>query len=106
MQYSDEKPADVINLYVYTGDNGEFTLYEDENLNYNYEKGAYSMIPMVYDDKTGTLTIGERKGEFPGMLKERTFNVIKVSPETPVPYSREAKGQRVSYTGKEVKVTL
>ena len=106
MQYSDEKPADVINLYVYTGDNGEFTLYEDENLNYNYEKGAYSMIPMSYDDASGTLTIGDRKGEFPGMLKERKFNIVKVSPENPVGYSREAKGLTVDYNGSEVKVKL
>ncbi|MDE6379207.1 MAG: DUF5110 domain-containing protein [Muribaculaceae bacterium] len=106
MQWSDQKPADIINLYVYTGDNGEFTLYEDENLNYNYEKGAYSMIPMSYDNASGTLTIGARKGEFPGMLKERTFNIVKVSPETPVGYSRDAKGQQVSYNGSEVKVKI
>ncbi|MDE7347594.1 MAG: DUF5110 domain-containing protein [Muribaculaceae bacterium] len=106
MQYSDEKPADVINLYVYTGDNGEFTLYEDENLNYNYEKGAYSMIPMRYDNASGTLTIGARKGEFPGMLKDRKFNIIKVSPSTPVGYSRDAKGQEVNYSGTELKINV
>ncbi len=106
MQYADQKPADIINLYVYTGDNGEFTLYEDENMNYNYEKGAYAMIPFSYDNSSQTLTIGNRKGEFPGMLKERTFNVIKVSPETPVGYSREAKGQEVKYSGSEIKVKL
>ncbi|MDE6022978.1 MAG: DUF5110 domain-containing protein, partial [Muribaculaceae bacterium] len=106
IQYTDQKPADVINLYVYTGENGEFTLYEDENLNYNYEKGAYSMIPFSYDNATGTLTIGERKGEFPGMLKERTFNVIKVSPSTPVPYSRDAKGEIVKYNGSAVSCKL
>ncbi|MDE5793233.1 MAG: DUF5110 domain-containing protein [Muribaculaceae bacterium] len=106
MQYSDQKPADVINLYVYTGDNGEFTLYEDENLNYNYENGAYAMIPMNFDNASGTLTIGNRKGEFPGMLKERTFNVIKVSPDTPVGYSRDAKGIKVNYNGSEVKVKI
>ncbi len=106
IQYTDQKPADVINLYVYTGENGEFTLYEDENLNYNYEKGAYSMIPFSFDNATGTLTIGDRKGEFPGMLKERTFNVIKVSPSTPVAYSRDAKGQEVKYSGSKVSVKL
>ena len=64
------------------------------------------MIPMSYDNATGTLTIGERKGEFPGMLKERTFNVVKVSPETPVGYSREAKGKTVEYNGSEVKIKI
>lgn len=106
MQYSDQKQADVINLYLYTGDNGEFILYEDENLNYNYEKGAYSMIPFIFDNANSTLTIGERKGEFPGMLKERKFNVIKVSPENPVGYSRDAKGKEVVYSGAEVKIKL
>ncbi|MDE6693806.1 MAG: DUF5110 domain-containing protein, partial [Muribaculaceae bacterium] len=53
MQYSDEKPAENITLYVYAGENGDFTLYEDENVNYNYEKGQYAMIPMTYDDATG-----------------------------------------------------
>ncbi|MDE5849660.1 MAG: DUF5110 domain-containing protein [Muribaculaceae bacterium] len=106
IQYSDEKPADVINLYVYAGDDGEFTLYEDENLNYNYENGAYSMIPMSYDDETGTLTIGERKGAFPGMLKERVFNVIKISSGSPAAYSRDAKGHEVKYDGSPIKIRL
>lgn len=106
MQYSDEKTADVINLYVYTGENGEFTLYEDENLNYNYEKGAYAMIPFSFDNATGTLTIGDREGSFPGMLKERTFNVIKVSPDHAVGYDRNAEGVTVKYTGKKLEVKL
>ena len=79
IMWSDEKPADVIDLYVYTGADGSFTLYEDENVNYNYEKGLYAMIDFVYDDSEGTLTICERKGDFPGMLKERFFNIVKVS---------------------------
>jgi len=106
MQYSDEKPADVINLYVYAGQNGEFTIYEDENLNYNYEKGQYAMIPVSYDNATRTLTIGDRKGEFPGMLKSRKFNVVLVSAENPVGYSREVKGQEVAYSGKKLQVKL
>lgn len=106
MQYSDEKPADVINLYVYTGENGEFTLYEDENLNYNYEKGAYAMIPFSFDNATGTLTIGDRQGSFPGMLQERTFNVIKVSPDHAVGYDRDAAGTQVKYSGKKLEVKL
>ena len=76
MEWSDQKPADVINVNVYAGTSGEFTLYEDENTNYNYEKGAYSTIKFNYDDAKKKLTISERKGEFPGMLKSRTFNVI------------------------------
>ena len=100
MQWSDEKPAEVIDLYVYKGADGEFTLYEDENVNYNYEKGAYAMIDFGYDDSEGILTIGERRGEFPGMLQERVFNVI--------PVSKNGKGKAVAvrYDGSELSIRL
>ena len=71
MQYSTEKPADNLTLYVYKGQDGSFALYEDENENYNYEKGNYTLIPISYDDKTGVLTIDDRQGEYHGMLKEQ-----------------------------------
>ena len=106
MQYSDEKPASEITLYVYQGKDGEFTLYEDENVNYNYEKGAYAMIPFAYDDAEGTLTIGQRQGEFPGMLKERSFRVVVVNKDKPQPFDLKAKGQLVKYDGAEVVVKL
>ena len=100
IQWTDEKPADVIDLYVYQGADGKFTLYEDENVNYNYEKGLYSMIGFTYDEASKTLRISDRTGEFPGMLKERVFNVI--------PVSKDGKGQAqtVNYTGSEISVSL
>jgi len=79
LEYSTEKPADPIELRIYPGDNGIFVLYEDENDNYNYEKGMYATIEFNWDDASSTLTIGKRKGEFPGMLKERTFNIVVVT---------------------------
>lgn len=107
MQYSDEKPAEKITLYVYAGANGEFTLYEDENVNYNYEKGAYSMIPMNYNDADGTLTFGARQGEFEGMLKERTFCVVKVSADAPVGVgAKNAKAVEVKYNGEAQTIQL
>jgi alpha-D-xyloside xylohydrolase len=84
LQYSDEKPADPVRLYVYAGRDGSFTLYEDENVNYNYEKGAYSRIPLAYDEAAGTLTIGARQGTFPGMLDERTVEVVWIDRDNPV----------------------
>ena len=100
IMWSDEKPADVIDLYVYKGADGSFTLYEDENVNYNYEKGLCSQIVFSYDEETRTLSIADRQGEFPGMLKERMFNVI--------PISKEGVGtkQTVKYNGLSMKVTL
>lgn len=106
MQYSHEKPASEITLYVYTGQDGAFTLYEDEGVNYNYEKGHYATIPFSYNEAEGTLTLGERTGEFAGMLKERTFNVVKVSKEKPLPFDLKAKGTVVKYEGKAQTVKL
>ena len=78
VQYSAEKPADPIELRVYPGADGSFTLYEDENDNYDYEKGVYSTIDFNWDDTQHQLRIDSRKGSFPGMLKARTFHVVMV----------------------------
>jgi alpha-D-xyloside xylohydrolase len=101
IQWSDEKPAEVIDLYVYQGADGEFTLYEDENVNYNYEKGAYAMIDFSYDDSMRLLSISEYKGgDFPGRLEERTFNII------PVSKNGVGKTKTVTYNGLSMKVVL
>ena len=96
IQWADQKSADVIDLYIYKGADASFTLYEDENVNYNYEKGLYSMIDFTYEESSGALTIGERRGTFPGMLHERTFNII--------PVSRSGRGDvlKVKYSGEEL----
>lgn len=78
LQYASEKTADPIELRIYPGADGNFTFYEDENDNYNYEKGIYATINFIWDDKGKTLTINKRQGEFPGMLKNRTFKIILV----------------------------
>ena len=78
VQYATEKPADPIELRIYPGADGSFTLYEDENDNYNYEKGAYSTIDFHWDDANRRLRIDARKGTFPGMLKARTFHAVVV----------------------------
>jgi alpha-D-xyloside xylohydrolase len=80
VQYATEKPADPIELRVYSGANGSFTLYEDENDNYDYESGTFATIPMSWNDATKTLTIGARTGSFPGMPANRTFRVVFVGP--------------------------
>jgi alpha-D-xyloside xylohydrolase len=76
MQYAAEKKAEDIEIYVYQGKNGKFSLYEDEGGNYNYEKGAFSTISFEYNDAEGSLTIGERLGSFDGMLANRVFRVV------------------------------
>jgi len=89
MQYTDEKPADPVTLFIYTGRDCAFTLYEDEGTNYNYEKGACSTIKFSYNNKTGELVIGRRIGEYDGMLESRTFNVVWIDNEDPVAFDPE-----------------
>jgi len=79
MEWTTEKPADPIELRIYPGADGDFTLYEDENDNYNYEKGAHATIALHWDDGAKTLTVGSREGSFPGMLAERRFRVVVVA---------------------------
>jgi alpha-D-xyloside xylohydrolase len=78
LQWATEKPADPIELRVYAGADGRFTLYEDENDGYGYEKGSRAVIPIEWNDAHHRLTIGERRGQFPGMLEQRTFHVVFV----------------------------
>jgi alpha-D-xyloside xylohydrolase len=97
IQYATEKPADPIELRIYPGADGSFTLYEDENDNYNYEKGIHATIAFHWDDANRRLTIEDRKGSFPGMLKERSFNIVIVGKD---------HGTGVETTGNPDKVIL
>jgi len=78
VQSASAKP-DHNDFRIYPGAAGDFTFYEDEGDNYDYEHGASSSIPMHWDDKSETLTIGERRGSFPGMLDHRTFRFARVT---------------------------
>ncbi|NDV60463.1 TIM-barrel domain-containing protein [Bacteroides sp. 519] len=106
IKYVDEKPSENITIYVYTGQDGAFTLYEDEGVNYNYEQGQYSTIPLTYNEASHTLVIGDRQGEYPGMLKDRVFNVIFVDKNNPKPFDVNAKGIEIKYNGKATKCSM
>ena len=107
LQYSDERPAELINLYVYAGSDGQFLLYEDEGTNYNYEKGKYATIDIHYDDASRTITFGKRNGSYSGMLKQRRFNVVLVSRDHALPLNLDnPQGVMVEYKGKAVSVKL
>jgi alpha-D-xyloside xylohydrolase len=103
IEYAAQK-ADPIELRVYRGADGAFTLYEDEGDNYNYEKGIYATIPIQWNEKNKVLTIGKRQGEFPGMMKERTFRIIWVLPAHGVGDSSATADAVVSYNGTALKV--
>jgi alpha-D-xyloside xylohydrolase len=108
LQYTSEKPADPLTLYVYAGADGEFVLYEDDGATYDYESGAFSTIALGWNDAKKTLTIGARGGSgFAGMLSKRTFQVIVVSPTRKVGFSfQPAAGKSVTYDGGALAVVL
>lgn len=103
VQYSDEKPWDNLELRIYPGQDGKFTLYEDEGDNYNYEKGDFSEIQFSWNDKENTLTIHQRKGEYKGMLKKRNFRIVIGAKGDKEPKRFD---KTVSYEGKKVTVKL
>ena len=93
-------------IVVYGGRDGDFTIYEDEGTNYNYEKGAFSKIRLEYNDKTNELTIADREGSLPGMQSDRKFNIVKVDAAHPVADAIKAKGKLVNYNGRKAVVKL
>lgn len=107
IEYSDEKPADPIRLFVYTGRDCSFTIYEDENINYNYEEGKFALIPITFEQASNTLTIGERKGDFVSMLKERTFEIIWISKGKNTAMDFNLKSDvTVKYDGKKQEIKM
>ena len=103
LQYTSEKPADTITLNIYTGADASFNLYEDEGTNYNYEKGKYTNIPLVYNEQTKVLTIDKRKGGFDGMLKKRVFKIIWIDKNKNIGLDTERRpGAIVKYNGEKI----
>ena len=94
MQYVGEKTWDNLEVRVYPGANGSFTLYEDEGDTYNYEKGQYATITFDWNDSKKMLTIGDRQGNYPGMLKTRTFTVVMP----------DGQQKEVQYTGTKTEI--
>jgi alpha-D-xyloside xylohydrolase len=107
IEYTTQKPADTIRAFVYTGSDCSFTLYEDENINYNYENGKYALIPFHYSDKEKTLTIETRSGEFKDMLSERVFEIVWISKENPSGLDfKKVPAEIVKYNGAQVTVRM
>ena len=107
IQYTMQKPADTLTLFVYTGRDGSFTLYEDEGINYNYEKDAFSTIPFKWNEAEQSLAIGERKGSFTGMLSKRLIRVMLVNKEHPQSLNADAAaGYSFIYKGNAVLINI
>jgi alpha-D-xyloside xylohydrolase len=105
IQFARQKPEDTLEIRIYQGANGRFELYEDEGDNYNYEKGKFTIVPLSWDNGKSTLTIGAREGAYPGMLDERTFNIVIVNGNrgTGVEVS-STFDKKISYEGKKIVV--
>ncbi len=101
MEFTNQYSDDELTIYVYAGADGEFTLYSDESTNYNYEKGAFAMVPMKYNDAEKTLTIADRQGSYNGMVEKQKINVIYIEKEL-----RKDILFTVDYAGKEVSISL
>ncbi|WP_295772161.1 TIM-barrel domain-containing protein [uncultured Mucilaginibacter sp.] len=106
VQYSGEKKWDNLDLRIYPGANGRFTLYEDEKDNYNYEKGSYSTIDISWNDVKKELTISAQKGKYPGMLVSRKFNVCLVKAGLNVGMQANSVSKVVNYNGRQVTISL
>jgi alpha-D-xyloside xylohydrolase len=107
IQYTDERAVDPIRLFVYTGSDASFTLYEDENVNYNYEQGQFVMIPLRYSEKDRVLLIGNRQGEFSGMLQTRTFEIVRIGAQKPSGLDFQSKPDViVNYNGTQQVVKM
>ena len=107
MEYATQKPADKIELRIYPGADGSFKMYEDGNDNYDYEKGVYANFTITWKDKTRQLTIADTKGNFPGMLKHHTFNVVLVDKNKGTGITIAQKFDKVvQYAGKAIAVKL
>jgi alpha-D-xyloside xylohydrolase len=107
LQYTDQRPADTITLHIYTGRDADFTLYEDEGTNYNYEQGKFATIRFHYDEKARSLTIAPRQGGFPGMLNKRSFIIRWTGKELATPIDTDARPMTtVRYDGRKKTIDL
>jgi alpha-D-xyloside xylohydrolase len=106
LQYTDEKPADPLTVWVYRGADAAFDLYEDDGVSYACERGAFATIPLRWDERAGTLTVGARAGSFPGMLARREIRVVFVARDRPLGHTPAPLAARtVRYDGSALTVS-
>ena len=105
IQYATEKPDAAYEIRVFPGANAEFTIYEDDNETYNYEKGQYATYDLMWDDAAKTLSIGPRKGSFPGMASKRQLKVVLAASGQNAGVNEASDSVKsVIYTGQETKL--
>ena len=106
VQFATEKSWDDLQVRIYPGADGEFTLYEDEDDNYNYEKGKYTTVRMTWSDKDRQLTNHPRQGSYDGMLQNRNFRIVVVDNLKGLGLDNESYTVNVEYKGKKLNIKL
>ena len=106
IQFSGDQPDAPIELWIYPGWDGAFTLYEDEGDNYNYEQGSYTTIYITWNDSVRQLTINPRQGRYPGMQVSRVFRAVIASGKRFDPLAEAADVHEIHYDGSRIMVKL
>lgn len=84
---------------LYEGSDAHFDLYEDDGVSMDYKKGVYNVIPMKWIEKSGTLVIGERDGNY--SKGKRRFIIRKLASDG----KREIL-KKITYNGRTLKIRL
>lgn len=106
IEWANQVQPDTLTLYVYDGRDGQFTIYEDEGTNYNYEQGQRSLIALSYHADSKTLEVAAREGSFKGMCERRTFQVVLVAPDKPAALGDKASAKTLAYDGQPASIQL
>jgi alpha-D-xyloside xylohydrolase len=104
--YADEQPNAPLELRIYPGQDGGFTLYDDEGDNYHYEEGQFATIRLSWDDAARRLTLHERQGSYPGMPASREFRIAVEDGRNPFTSSDGTSSRSVQYDGQEINLDL
>ena len=106
-EYADEKPNGPIELRIFPGADGAFTLYNDEGDNYNYEKGSHATTALTWSDANRTLTLSARKGTYANMPQQTTFHIVLARPGHGTgEATTDTADKTITYTGSAMTVRL
>ncbi len=106
LQYATEQPDAAYEIRIYPGADGRFTIYEDDNETYAYEKGQSARYDIRWDDRRRTVTVGARSGTFPGMMKQRRLNFVIAAPANAGPEGGARVDRSIVYDGRPMTISF
>jgi alpha-D-xyloside xylohydrolase len=104
VQYATQAPAAPYEVRIYPGADARFTMYEDDNETYNYEKGQRATYDLIWNDRARTLTIGARQGSYPGLVRQRQLKLVLATKAPEAGITPAVVSKQVNYVGKPVVV--